>query len=153
MKHQTRILVLLAFFTLSLVALPVAARAQQMPNRYGPSVRVDAARKIAATATAEAKKNGWTVAVAVVDTAGDLVFFERMDNTQVGSVVVAQEKARSAARFKRPTKAFEDAIAGGRHAVLGLPGAVPLEGGVPLLVDVESGNAWGSLVKYQEVAV
>jgi glc operon protein GlcG len=130
MKLHATILVLLASVT-----FPAAAHAQQMPNRYGPNVRIDAARKVAAAATAEAKKNGWTVAVAVVDSAGDLVYFERIDETQAGSSVVAVEKARSAARFKRPTKAFEEALAGGRQAILGLPGAVPVEGGIPLLVD------------------
>jgi glc operon protein GlcG len=129
MKHHARSLALVAF-----VMMPLAAHAQ-MPNRYGSSIGVEAARKIAATAVAEARKNGWTVSVAVVDIAGDLLFFERMDQTQVASVQVSQEKARSAVRFKRPTKAFEEALAGGRQAILGLPGAVPLEGGIPLLVD------------------
>jgi glc operon protein GlcG len=107
----------------------------QMPNGYGASISVETARKLSATATAEGKKNGWNVAVAIVDTAGDLVFFERMDNTQAASTIVAQEKARTAARFKRPTKAFEDALAGGRQAILGLPGVTPLEGGLPLVIE------------------
>jgi uncharacterized protein GlcG (DUF336 family) len=119
---------------LFLTLIPLGARAQ-MPNAYGPPIGVEAARKVAAAAIAEGKKNGWRVAAAVVDPAGDLVYFERMDNTQVGSVRVAQEKARSSAQFKRPTKAFEDAIVGGRTAVLALPGALPLEGGLPLLAD------------------
>ena len=106
----------------------------QLPNAYG-AIGVETARKLAATATAEGKKNGWTVAVAIVDTAGDLVFFERMDNTQAASTIVAQEKARTAARFKRPTKAFEDALTGGRQAILGLPGVTPLEGGLPLVIE------------------
>jgi uncharacterized protein GlcG (DUF336 family) len=107
----------------------------QLPNDYGPSIGVETARKIAAAAVAEGKKNGWHVAAAVVDTAGDLVFFERMDNTQAGSTIVAQEKARTAARFKRPTKAFEDAVAGGRQVILSLPGVTPIEGGIPLVVE------------------
>jgi len=107
----------------------------QLPNGYGQAISVETARKLAATAAAEGKKNGWNVAVAIVDTAGDLVFFERMDNTQAASSIVAQEKARTAARFKRPTKAFEDAIAGGRQAILGLPGVTPLEGGLPLVIE------------------
>src|SRR5262249_45124839 len=107
----------------------------QLPNGYGLSISVDVARKVADAALAEGKKNGWNVAAAIVDTAGDLVFFERMDNTQAASTIVAQEKARTAARFKRPTKAFEDALAGGRQAILGLPGVTPLEGGVPLVVE------------------
>jgi glc operon protein GlcG len=105
----------------------------QLPNPYGTAIRVEAARRVAAAAVAEAAANAWTVAVAVVDAAGDLVFFERMDGTQVGSVEVAREKARCSVRFKRPTKEWEDALAGGRAAVLGIPGVLPLEGGIPLL--------------------
>jgi uncharacterized protein GlcG (DUF336 family) len=112
----------------------------QLPNPYGPAIGVEAARRAAAAALAEAVANGWTVAVAVVDPAGDLVLFERMDRTQVGSIGVAVEKARCAARFKRPTREWEDAVAGGRAAVLGIPGVVPLEGGIPLL------DASGSVV-------
>ena len=107
----------------------------QMPNPYGPSITLDHARKIAAAASAEAKKNGWNVAVAIVDTAGELVYFEKNDNTQVSSVKTSQEKARTAARFKRPTKLMEEAIAGGRVALLALPDATPIEGGLPLLID------------------
>jgi uncharacterized protein GlcG (DUF336 family) len=102
---------------------------------YGASINLEAARKVAAAAAAEARKNGWTVAVAVVDTAGDLVYFERADDTQVASSQVAQDKARTAVRYKRPSKAFEEALHGGRTAILGMPGVLPAEGGVPLLVD------------------
>jgi uncharacterized protein GlcG (DUF336 family) len=109
--------------------------AAQLPNPYGPSITVETARKVAATAAAEARKNGWNVAVAIVDTAGDLVYFERADNTQAGSITVSQDKARSAARFKRPTKAFEEALTGGRQGILSLAGALPIEGGIPLVVD------------------
>jgi len=94
----------------------------QLPNPYGASIRLEAARRLAAAALGEAAANGWTVAVAVVDPAGDLVVLERMDGTQVGSVEVAREKARCAVRFKRRTKEWEDALAGGRTAVLGIPG-------------------------------
>jgi uncharacterized protein GlcG (DUF336 family) len=75
------------------------------------------------------------MAIAIVDTAGDLVYFERMDHTQVGSVDIAQSKARSAARFKRPTKAFQDALAAGGEGwrILSLEGAVAVEGGIPLM--------------------
>jgi glc operon protein GlcG len=107
----------------------------QLPNGYGSPIPVEAARKVAAAAVAEARKNGWTVAAAIVDTGGDLVFFEKMDNTQVGSAIVSQEKARTAVRFKRPSKAFEDALNGGRQAILSLPGVTPVEGGIPLVID------------------
>jgi len=102
---------------------------------YGPSVTADQAKTVGAAAVAEARKNQWTMAVAVVDTAGDLVYFEKMDNTQVGSVEVAIAKARSAARFKRPTKAFQDGLAAGGAGlrILALEGAVAVEGGIPLL--------------------
>ena len=108
--------------------------APQAPG-YGASINLETARKVATAAAAEGRKNGWTVAVAIVDTAGDLVYFERMDDTQVASSHIAQEKARTAVRFKRPSKAFEDALTSGRLAVLGLSGVTPLEGGIPLLVD------------------
>ena len=103
---------------------------------YGPSITVDQAKVAAAPAIAEAKKNKFTMAIAIVDTAGELVYFEKMDDTQVGSVGVAIAKARSAARFKRPTKAFQDAVAAGGEGlrILALEGAVPVEGGLPLVV-------------------
>jgi len=78
---------------------------------------------------AEAKKNGWPVCIAIVDYHGDLVYFERMDNTQLGSVSVAVDKARTAAKFKRSTKLFDDAVAGGRNAILRLGDATPIQGG------------------------
>src|SRR5208283_2820373 len=85
----------------------------------------------------EARKNNWNMAVAVVDPSGNLVYYEKMDNTQLGSAKVSVNKARSAALFKRPTKAFQDALAGGGAGlrILGLEGAVPVEGGVPLIID------------------
>jgi len=133
MKTRPWMMILLGILFFALV--PRSAGAQQLPNGYGAPIGVETARKIATAAVAEGKKNGWNVAVAIVDPAGELVFFERIDNTQAGSIEVSQAKARTAARFKRPTKAFEDALAGGRQAILGLPGAVPVEGGIPLLID------------------
>ena len=108
----------------------------QMPIPYGLSINLEDAKKVAAPAMAEAKKNNWMMAVAVVDTAGNLVYYEKMDGTQVASANIAIEKARSAAQFKRPTKALEDALAAGGDGlrILGLPGAVPVEGGIPLVV-------------------
>jgi uncharacterized protein GlcG (DUF336 family) len=126
-----RVLLVLSFGALQ----PLAARGQQLPNAYGAPIPAETARKAAAAALAEARRNGWTVAAAVVDPGGTLVYFERIDGTQAASSHVAVEKARSSVAFKRPTKALEDAIAGGRTNVLGLPGAIPLEGGVPLVVD------------------
>ena len=107
-----------------------------MANSYGPPIGLESAKQAAAAALAEARRNGWTMVVAVVDIAGELVYFEKMDDTQNGSVKVAVAKARSAALFKRPTKAFQDSLAAGGDGlrVLGLAGAVPVEGGVPLVV-------------------
>ena len=98
-------------------------------------VTLELARRIAAAAEGEARTNNLTVVVAVVDDGANLIYLERMDNTQIGSVEVAIQKARTAISFKRPTKVFEEMIAGGRTAALGLPGVVPIEGGLPLLVD------------------
>lgn len=125
-----------AALVLLALVLPVpSARAQALPLPYGPNIGNDQARAVAAAAVAEAKKNGWTVVVAIVDTGGHLVYLERLDQTQVGSVEVAIQKATSANAFKRPTKAFEDALAGGRQTSLRLPGAMPVEGGLPLVLD------------------
>lgn len=114
-----------------------SAIAQMLPNPYGAPISVDDAKKRAAAALDEARKNNWKMAVAVVDPNGDLVFYEKMDNTQLGSSQVSIAKARSAARFKRPTKAFQDAVQQGGVGlrVLGLEGAIPLEGGIPIVVD------------------
>ena len=108
----------------------------QAPPSYGPSITADAAKKVAGPAAAESRKNQWTMAIAIVDTSGDLVYFERMEDTQVGSADIAIDKARSAARFKRPTKAFQDIVAAGGEGmrILALRGAVPVEGGIPLMV-------------------
>ncbi len=113
------------------------AFAQMMPNPYGPPISLEAAKKVAAVAIAEAVKNNWKMAVAVVDPAGVLIYYEKMDNTQIGSADASVDKAKSAAIFKRPTRAFQDALAGGGAGlrVLGLRGADPVEGGVPLLIE------------------
>jgi len=108
----------------------------QMPNAYGPPINLDAAKKAAASAIAEARKNNWTMAVAIVDIGGDLIYFEKMDRTQTGSVKVAIGKARSAALFKRPTKVWQDVASGlAGVRVISLEGVVPSEGGLPLLMD------------------
>jgi len=100
------------------------------------------AKRIAAAARVEAEKNGWTVVIAIVDDGGHLMYLERMDGTQKASIRIAEEKARTAILFKRPTKVFEDAVAAGRVSVLGLPGALPIEGGLPL---VRSGDHLGAI--------
>jgi uncharacterized protein GlcG (DUF336 family) len=104
---------------------------------YGQPISLEAAKKVAAVAQAEAARNHWRMVVAVVDTHGELIYFERTDNAMVASARIAVEKARSAAILKRPTKLFQDAVAKGGAGVrlLGLDGAVPIEGGVPLVQD------------------
>ena len=98
------------------------------------------AQRIAEAARAEAEKNNWKMVIAIVDDGGHLIYLERMDGAQLGSVQVAQDKARSAVLFKRPSKALEDVVAGGRTVVMKLAGAIPVEGGVPIIV----GNGAGA---------
>jgi len=114
-----------------------AGASAQMPNAYGLSISLDNAKKTVMPALAEAAKNNWLIAVAVVDPGGNLVYYEKMDNTQLGSANVSIDKARSAASFKRPTKAFQDALAAGGEGlrILGLQAAVPVDGGIPLVSD------------------
>lgn len=118
------------------ICVLVMARAQA-PIPYGANVSLENARKAAAPALAEAEKNHWAMAVAIVDPSGNLVYYEKMDNTQLGSANVAIDKARSAALFKRPTKAFQDALAAGGEGlrILDIKGAVAVEGGIPLMMD------------------
>src|SRR6185503_19339551 len=115
-----------------LLALPLFAQTEQ----YGTPITADIAKKAAAAAIAEARKNNFTMAIAIVDPHGFLVYFEKMDNAQNGSVNIAQDKARSAAQFKRPTKSFQDTLAGGGEGLrmLELQGVVAAEGGIPLIV-------------------
>lgn len=117
--------------------LVVSAMGQNSPLPFGPPINLETARKAATAAVAEARKNNWAMAVSIVDPSGTLVYFEKMDNTQNGSVKVSMDKARSAALFKRPTKVFQDRLAsgGGGLAVLKIEGAMPIEGGVPIIVD------------------
>jgi glc operon protein GlcG len=118
-----------------LLMLSVSGVAQAQAPAYGNEVTLDMAKKAMAAAEAEAMKNKWTVVIAIVDTHGLPVMLQRMDDTQTASVRIAIAKARTAAMFKRPSKALEDAVAGGRMAVLGMPGATPIEGGLPLMKD------------------
>ena len=121
---------------------PAAAPAGPSPSitpvtPIGLSISLENAKKAVAAALAETRKNGWLMAAAVVSPGGYLVYYEKMDNTQLGSADVAIDKARSAALYKRPTKAFQDAVAGGGAGlrVFALKGAVPVEGGLPIVVD------------------
>ncbi len=118
-------------------AIWFAATAQAQVPQYGANITLDQARKVAAAADAEARKNSWPVAITIVDTAGQLVLFQRHDNTQTPSVNVPQDKAVSAAMYRRPTKVMQDAMAAGGAGVrfLNLRGASVVEGGLPLYID------------------
>jgi len=116
---------------LALLAGVATAQAQTADRKV---ITLDGAKAILAAAEAEALKNKWTVAIAVVDESGNLIAFHKVDDTQVGSIDIAIGKARTAARMKRPTKALEDAIAGGRTVMLAVDGLTPLEGGVPVML-------------------
>jgi uncharacterized protein GlcG (DUF336 family) len=115
--------------------------AMALPERK--KLTLEAARRIAAAAEAEALRQGFTMCIAIVDDGGHLLCFARMDETQLGSIEVAIAKARSALLFKRPTKALEDRLTGGWMPTLGLPGVVPVEGGLPLVVEEEIIGAIG----------
>lgn len=117
-----------------IVARPVLA---QEPIPYGPSITLEQAKTLLTAAEAEAKKQKWPVAIAVMDPSGNLVAFQKLDNTQIGSIDIAQAKAKSAALFRRPTKAFEDLLAmgGANLRILKLPHAFPVEGGIPIILD------------------
>ena len=117
----------------SICGLSIAAMAEELPTKK--MLPLSGAKKIGEAALKHATENKWNVCIAIVDDGGHLIYFQRMDGTQTGSVIVSQKKAQTAMSFKRPSKYFEDGVAGGRNALLGLPGAVPLEGGMPLTVD------------------
>jgi uncharacterized protein GlcG (DUF336 family) len=138
---QKATLLSLAFGAALLVAVTTAS-AQQTPApqppppSYGMPINLDQAKKVMAGAEAEAKKNNWPVAIVILDSGGQMVMMQRLDNTQWGSVDIAKEKARSAVALRRPTKALQDAIAqGGSNLRLLSTGFSMLEGGIPIIVD------------------
>ena len=120
---------------ITVAAVATVAAAQDKRPGYGPSVNVTQAKKIAAGTVAECQKNGWNVAVAVVDPHGILVYYEKMEDTQYASADIAIGKARAAATYRRPTRVFADAINKGSPATATLPGVFASPGGVPLMVD------------------
>jgi len=119
---------------LSVALFAAAAAAQDQRPSYGPDINNAGAKKVAAGVVAECAKNNWNVAVAVVDTHGALVYFERMDDTQIASLKIAIAKAKAAATFRRPTRVFADVINKGGPATATLPGVVGSPGGVPIVV-------------------
>jgi glc operon protein GlcG len=131
MSASKTIMQVLSVATLTVFA--ASALAQQRPD-YGTPVTITQAKKIAAGVVAECQSNKWNVAVAVVDTHGSLVYFERVENTQTASMDIAIMKAKAAATYRRPTRAFADVIAKSGPAVMTLPGAIASPGGVPIFV-------------------
>jgi uncharacterized protein GlcG (DUF336 family) len=133
MKPISVVVIMLAVALLAVVAV----EAQGPPPPYGAPITLDQAKKVLAGAEAEARKNSWNVVISIVDTGGQLVAMQRLDNTQFGSIDVARDKAYSAVAFRRPTKAFQDAVAqGGENLrILKIGAASPLEGGIPIVLD------------------
>ena len=117
-------------------AFAMAGKVDAQVPQYGADINLEQAKKAIAAGQEEARKNNWPVAIAIVDNHGFLVAFEKMDNTQSASVQIAIDKASSAAMYRRPTKAFQDALAGGGAGtrVLNLRGASTVEGGLPIVV-------------------
>ena len=130
--------------TALLLCLAVAApgSAQQIPGPYGPQITLGQAKAIVDAAQHVADERKFMMAFAVVLPSGETILLEVMDGTQTGSIGVAQAKARTAARFRRPTKAFADSVASGNLGALTLDGVVAVEGGVPI---VASGRVIGAL--------
>jgi glc operon protein GlcG len=129
----------MTLLTAALLLLTIAAKAELPVKKV---LTLDAVKKIAAAAEAEAKKRGATVVIVIVDDGGHLLLLERLDDTQVASVEVGIGKARTAAIFRRPSKVFEDQVRDGRVAALALPGATPLQGGIPI---VHQGKVIGAI--------
>ncbi len=138
---KTRINTVLGF-TLAVVMFAATASAQQAPSPppttpYGAPIGLEAAKKVMAAAEAEATKNNWAMAIIILDSTGHPVMLHKFDNTQYGSIGAAEDKARSALYYRRPTQVFEDLVAQGGIGLrtLALRNASPLEGGIPLIVD------------------
>lgn len=127
---------------LVIVLATAAASAQQAPSpppatSYGAPIGLEAAKKVMSAAEAEAVKNNWSMAIVILDSTGHMVMLHKLDNTQYGSILVAEDKAHTALDYRRPSKVFEDLVAKGGIGMrtLGLRGAAPLEGGLPIIAD------------------
>lgn len=135
MRNQSTPLTILCLFSL------LGTAAAQQPPKYGEPISLNDAKKVMAAAEKEAVKEDWPVSIAIVDSTGYLVMFQRLENSHLGSVEIALEKAKGVALFRRPTKVFQDMVEGGRTGegraglrMLRFP-AIPLEGGVPIIVE------------------
>jgi uncharacterized protein GlcG (DUF336 family) len=120
--------------------MPSSLHAQLQASR---TVAIEGAQRALVAAAAEARKQGWAVSIAVVDPAGELVAFMRLDGAPHSSIDISRGKARTAARFRRPTKGLDSALAAGRLAILGMEGVTPVEGGVPIVINGEVVGAVG----------
>jgi glc operon protein GlcG len=128
-------MLLTALFSITLMfagTMPVMQQ-PQLPTRK--TLTLEVARRIAAAAEAEARRNNWAVSIAVLDDAGHLMVFHRMDGAKLVATDIAIRKARTAVYFQGPTKSLEEEVTGGRTALLPIEGFMPLEGGIPLMVD------------------
>ncbi|RPI01597.1 MAG: heme-binding protein [Ignavibacteriae bacterium] len=135
-NHLFSFFLVILLFSAALMTSPAQLRVKK-------ALTLEAAKKIAAVAESEAMKNKWTMVIVIVDDGGNVLYLERMDNTQIGSIEVATQKAKTAISFKRPTKSFEERALAGRNILLALPGAIPIEGGLPIVVDGEYIGAIG----------
>jgi glc operon protein GlcG len=122
-----------AVIGIAAVVFATASWATQLTSKKALTLEIS--KQVAAVAESHAVKNKWSVVIAIVDDGGHLLYLERMDNAQTGSIEVAIQKAKSATSYKRPTKVFDAGVAGGRTALVALPGAIPFEGGIPLSAD------------------
>jgi glc operon protein GlcG len=143
MRISTALVVLLLAATAHRVAAQTPAAPPARPP-YGTPVTLAQARSIAAAAESEARRNGWRMAVAIVEPTGDLVLFEKLDDTQYGSIQIAQAKARAAALYRRATKEFADGVQSGTGVgIVTAPGAIALAGGIPIVIDGKMVGAIG----------
>jgi glc operon protein GlcG len=120
---------------LALALCGPAALAQSPPLAYGPPIRFEAARTLIDRAIVAAKAGGYRMAVAVVEPSGELVAFVRMDDTQYGSIRVAQKKATTAARYREATSELEKRVLAGRTVSLANDDSLPIAGGLPIVID------------------
>ena len=130
----------IAALGLSVIALAMHGAEAQLIEKK--TLSLAAAKKMAAAAEAEAGRNNWAMVITVVDDGGNLIYLERMDGAQLGSVEVSQRKARTALRFKRPTKDLEDAIGKGRLGIITIGDIAAVQGGLPLMIE---GKAIGAI--------
>jgi uncharacterized protein GlcG (DUF336 family) len=128
-----KILLISSLILIGALSVGVGAAAQKLSEKKALNLAV--AKQIAAAAEAEAAKNKFTMVIVIVDDGGSLIYLEKMDDTQIGSIDIAIAKAHSAIAFKRPTKVFQDGVASGNTSLLKLPGVIATEGGIPLTVD------------------